>query len=65
MKDFLIIFIMIYILIILALNNFISLFNMTSTIDTNMLNSNADANILGKTEENKDKSNNKDINEGK
>ena len=56
---------MIYILIILALNNFISLFNMTSTIDTNILNSNADANILGKTEENKDKSNNKDINEGK
>ena len=56
---------MINILIILAINNFISLFNMTSIIDTNMLNSNADTSISGKTEENKDYSKNKDINEGK
>jgi len=38
---------------------------MTSTIDTNMLNSNADPNIQSKNEDNKDYTNNININEGK
>jgi hypothetical protein len=38
---------------------------MTSTIDTNMLNSKADANIPGKEEETKDYSKNINKNEGK
>ena len=42
-----------------------SLFNMTSTIDTNMVNSKADTNIPGKEEETKDYTNNINMNEGK
>jgi len=38
---------------------------MTSTIDTNMLNSKSDQNIQSKTEDNKDYTNNININEGK